>query len=249
MESVLEIKNLNKSFGSNHVLRNFSLTLYKGENIVVLGRSGSGKSVMIKCAVGLMKYDSGSIKVLGQEIKDLNAVELDALRVKMGFVFQSSALYDSMTVGENLEFPLRRNRPDLRKSEMDDIIKETLDNVGLYYAINLLPSELSGGMKKRVGLARALVLKPEIVFYDEPTTGLDPFTSSEISKLMLEMQNKYNTSSITISHDMYCARITGNRLVALIDGTNYAEGTFEELQNSEDEKIKTFFTHGLGKRK
>ena len=240
-EPIIAIKNLFKSFGSNHVLKDFNLTINKGENIVVLGKSGCGKSVLIKCIVGLLKYDSGSIKVFGKEIKELKQTELDILRTRIGFVFQSSALYDSMTVRENLEFPFRRQTVKHSKQELKEIVTETLNNVGLLNAMNLMPSELSGGMRKRIGLARALILKPEIMLYDEPTTGLDPITAKEISNLMLKMQMKYHTSSIIISHDMNCAHLTANRLAVMIDGINYAEGTFAELQHINDPKVHAFF--------
>jgi phospholipid/cholesterol/gamma-HCH transport system ATP-binding protein len=238
---IISLKDIRKSFGDNHVLKGFTLNLYKGENIVVLGKSGSGKSILIKCIVGLVRYDSGSIKVLGKEIKELSHSELDDLRVKIGFVFQSSALYDSMTVRKNLEFPLRRHNLHLSPAESLEIVKSTLQDVGLLHAIDLMPSELSGGMRKRVGLARALVLNPDIVLYDEPTTGLDPMTSKEITNLMLKTQEKYNTSSIIISHDMHCAKLTSNRIAVLSDGICYAKGTFAELQKSKDEIVHSFF--------
>jgi phospholipid/cholesterol/gamma-HCH transport system ATP-binding protein len=239
-EPIIEVSHLKKSFGDNHVLKDFNLTVKKGENVVILGKSGCGKSVLIKCIVGLLYYDDGSLKVFGKEIGDMEQQELDTMRAKIGFVFQNSALYDSMTVRENLEFPLRRHRRKTRKS-VDSIIKEALDNVGLGHAIDLMPSELSGGMRKRIGLARSIVLNPEIMLYDEPTTGLDPITGKEISNLMLDIQRTYNTSSIIISHDLYCSKLVGNRLVAMIDGINYAEGTFEQLQKSKDEKVRAFF--------
>jgi len=238
---IIHIQNLEKSFGDNHVLRGFDLKLNRGENIVVLGKSGSGKSILIKCIAGLIRYDSGSLKVLGNEINELSHAELDDLRVKIGFVFQSSALYDSMTVRKNLEFPLRRHRLKLSHQEVNEIVENTLQDVGLLHAIDLMPSELSGGMRKRIGLARALVLNPEIVLYDEPTTGLDPMTSKEITKLMLNTRKKYNTSSIIISHDMHCAKLTSDRVAILSDGICYAEGPFDELQISKDPTIHSFF--------
>ena len=240
-EEIIQIEDLNKSFGDNHVLKGFNLKLRRGENVVVLGKSGSGKSILIKCIVGLIKYDSGSIKVLGKEIKNLSNAELDELRVKIGFVFQSSALYDSMTVRKNLEFPLRRHNLHLSSTEILDKVQTTLQDVGLLHAIDLMPSELSGGMRKRIGLARALVLNPEIVLYDEPTTGLDPMTSKEITTLMLKTQEKYNTSSIIISHDMHCTKLTSNRIAILSDGICYQEGTFEELEKSKDKTVHSFF--------
>lgn len=232
---------MHKSFGKNHVLRGFNLTLHRGENVVVLGRSGCGKSVLIKCIVGLIPYDRGSLKVFGKEVSEMSIRELDEVRAKIGFVFQSSALYDSMTVRENLEFPLRRHERDHRHDSYIELVSNTLENVGLKHAIELMPSELSGGMRKRIGLARSLIMQPEIMLYDEPTTGLDAITGKEISNLMLDMQRKYNTSSIIISHDMYCARVVGNRLVALIDGINYQEGTFSELSSSKDPMVRAFF--------
>lgn len=242
-EPIIDIVQLHKSFGSNHVLRDFNLTLRKGENIVVLGKSGCGKSVLIKCIVGLLSYDAGSLRVFGEEVNTLPQKKLDEIRARIGFVFQSSALYDSMTVRENLEFPLRRHGRQKSKAEVQQLVEETLDNVGLRHAIDLMPAELSGGMRKRIGLARSLILKPEVMLYDEPTTGLDPITAEEISKLMLDMQQKYNTSSIIISHDMHCARLTANRLAVMIDGRNYAEGTFDQLQQMKDPAVHAFFVN------
>jgi phospholipid/cholesterol/gamma-HCH transport system ATP-binding protein len=239
--SVIQIKGLKKSFGDNHVLRDFNVELLQGENLVVLGKSGSGKSVLIKCVIGLMTPDEGSIKVFGDEVPKLSAVQMDELRVKVGFLFQSNALYDSMTVRENLEFPLRRHWDKTNEESVNDIVMEALTNVGLAETINMMPAELSGGMRKRIALARTLILKPKIILYDEPTTGLDPITGKEISNLMLEIQKKYNTSSIIISHDMNCVKITSNRIVMLIDGICYAIGTYDELKNSEDKRIKQFF--------
>ena len=240
-EPIIEMVHLKKSFGSNHVLTDFNLTIRKGENVVVLGKSGCGKSVLIKCIVGLLKYDAGSLKVLGKEINSLDNRDLDDLRSHIGFVFQSSALYDSMTVRENLEFSLRRHGKHKTKEEVKKLVEETLEDVGLLKAINLMPSELSGGMRKRVGLARSVIMKPEIILYDEPTTGLDPITAREITKLMLDMQHHYNITSIIISHDMHCAKETANRLTMLIDGINYADGTFDELSKMSDPKVHDFF--------
>ncbi len=238
---MIRITDLHKSFGDNHVLRGFNLSLHRGENVVILGKSGSGKSILIKCIVGLIKYDSGSLKVFGKEIKDLSHTDLDDLRVKIGFVFQSSALYDSMTVRKNLEFPLRRHNLHLKARDVEDIVKNTLQDVGLLHAIDLMPSELSGGMRKRVGLARALVLNPDIVLYDEPATGLDPMTSKEITNLMMKTQEKYNTSSIIISHDMDCAKRTSNRMAILSEGICYTVGKYSELEKSTDEIVNSFF--------
>lgn len=223
------------------MLRGINFTLKKEENVVVLGRSGSGKSVLIKCIVGLINVDSGILRVFGKNIPGLKHKELDRIREKIGFVFQGSALYDSMTVKENLEFPLRRHARDKTKKEMDKIIDEALDNVGLVHTKEKMPSELSGGMRKRIGLARSLILNPEIMLYDEPTTGLDPITAKEISNLMLETQERYHTSSIIISHDMNCTKLTADRMLVLIDGVFYAQGTYEELEKSGDEKVAAFF--------
>jgi len=243
-EIVLQIKNLNKSFGDNHVLNGFNMTLYQGENLVIMGKSGSGKSVMIKCLVGLMEADSGSISVMHNDITKLNQEALDILRADIGFLFQGSALYDSMTVRENLEFPLRRHTKKFKgQIDTEELVIEALSNVGLESAIDLMPSELSGGMKRRVALARTLILKPKIILYDEPTSGLDPITSKEIIILMQDIQKKYNTSSLIITHDVDCARVISDRMILLINGTDYAEGTYNELSLSEDSKIKAFFKH------
>ncbi len=238
---VIEIKDLNKGFGDNKVLINFDLNLYKGESVAVLGKSGSGKSVLIKCIVGLMQADSGSIKVFGKDMIGLNAEELDQARVRIGFLFQSNALYDSMTVRENLEFPLRRHWIEKTPEEVEAMIKEALTNVGLPDTIDMMPSELSGGMRKRISIARTLILKPDIILYDEPTTGLDPITAKGISQLMVDVQKKYNTSSLIISHDLNCIKITADKLVMLIDGKNYAQGTYEEMKENKDKKVKEFF--------
>ena len=239
--TVIVIEHLKKSFGSHDVLKDITLKLKRGENLIVLGKSGSGKSVLIKCLVGLIEPDYGRLNVLEKNIAELNSDELNETRGKIGFLFQSGALYDSMSVRENLEFPLKRKMKTASKEQIDSLVIEALENVGLAEAIDKMPSELSGGMRKRVGLARTLILKPEIVLYDEPTTGLDPITSREISRLILEVQKKYNTSSIIITHDMDCARITSNRMVVLKDGKCYAEGTFDELKLSGDNWVRSFF--------
>ncbi len=239
--AVINIKNLYKAFGSNSVLIDFNLNLYPGENVVVLGKSGSGKSVLIKCIIGLMKPDKGTINVLGNEVPDLNSIELDKLRIKVGFLFQSNALYDSMTVRENLEFPLRRHWFKKNKNDVNDLVIEALTNVGLANTVDMMPAELSGGMRKRIALARTLILKPEIILYDEPTTGLDPITGKEISNLMNDIKKKYKTSSIIISHDINCVKIVADRIIMLIEGKCYATGTLEELKNSSDLKVKQFF--------
>lgn len=242
IQPVLEIKDLSKRFGDNKVLNGFNLKLYEGENLVVMGKSGSGKSVMIKCLVGLLKADSGSITIKGADILKLGRKELDLLRTEIGFLFQGSALYDSMTVRENLEFPLRRNQDKVDASKTtEELVVEALENVGLEKAINLMPAELSGGMQRRVALARALILKPKTILYDEPTTGLDPITAKEIIQLMRTIQKTYKTSSLIITHDVDCARVISNRMILLIDGINYIEGTFEELSTSEDKKVQAFF--------
>lgn len=241
-ETVIEIRKLNKSFGSNHVLKNFEMELIKGENLAVLGKSGSGKSVLIKCIIGLYYPEEGSIHLFGRDIREFDQREWDIVRQRIGFLFQSNALYDSMTVRENLEFPLRRH--EIKKqseSNTEELIRETLANVGLEHTIDMMPAELSGGMRKRIALARTLILKPEIILYDEPTTGLDPITAREISNLILEVQKKYNTSSIIISHDMNCIDIVSNRIIMLIDGRCYAQGRFDILKDSKDKKVKEFF--------
>lgn len=240
-DTIVDVQNLSKSFGDNFVLKNFSFQLKKGESVVVLGKSGSGKSVFIKCLIGLIRPDSGTIQILGQDISTLNKDELDEMRAKIGFLFQSNALYDSMTVRENLEFPLRRHGVEKTKAESNQLILEALTNVGLAETIDMMPSELSGGMKKRIALARTLILKPQIILYDEPTTGLDPVTGKEISNLMLAVQKKYTTSSIIISHDMNCVKMVADRIVMLIDGRCYANDTYEELKKSNDKKISQFF--------
>jgi phospholipid/cholesterol/gamma-HCH transport system ATP-binding protein len=240
-EVVIEIKNLRKCFGDKEVLKNINLTLHRGENVIVLGRSGQGKSVTIQCIVGLLTPDEGSVKVFNQEVPDLSNEELKELRTKVGFLFQSGALYDSMTVKENLEFALTRVLKIKDQQEIDNRIQEVLEGIGLPEAIDKMPSDLSGGMRKRVGLARTLIVKPEIMLYDEPTTGLDPITSREISELILQMQQKFKTSSIIITHDMDCARITGDRVLIMNEGEYIAEGTFNELQQSDNEFVKSFF--------
>ena len=242
LKPIIEIKDLMKSYGENHVLNGFNMVLYEGENLVIMGKSGSGKSVMIKCLIGLEEHDSGSIQVMGKEISELDREELDELRTEVGFLFQGSALYDSMTVRENLEFPLRRHTKKFGViKDTTPLVMEALENVGLAHTINLMPEELSGGMKRRIALARTLILQPKIILYDEPTTGLDPITAKEILLLMKSIQEKYNTSSIIITHDVDCARVISNRMILLVDGKNYIEGTFEELSISTDPKVQAFF--------
>ncbi len=241
-KAIITIKDLHKQFGSNVVLNGFDLELYEGENLVVMGKSGSGKSVMIKCVIGLEQPDSGSILVMNQEINKLEQEDLDELRTEIGFLFQGSALYDSMSVRENLEFPLRRHTKKFGVIEdTTPLVMEALESVGLAHAIDLMPNELSGGMKRRIALARTLILKPKIILYDEPTTGLDPITSKEIVLLMNSIQKQYNTSSIIITHDVDCAKVIANRMILLIDGVNYIEGTFDELASSTDPKVQAFF--------
>jgi len=240
-ETVISIKGLKKSFGSKDVLKNINLELHKGENVVILGRSGTGKSVTIQCIVGMLKPDDGSVKVFGEEVAELSEKELKELRIKIGFLFQSGALYDSMTVRENLEFPLTRVLKLKDRAEIDKRVEEALDSVGLLEAIDKMPSDLSGGMRKRAGLARTIIVDPEIMLYDEPTTGLDPITSREISDLILTIQKKQKTSSIIITHDMECARIASDRVVIMDDGEYVAEGTFDELHKSKNEIVKSYF--------
>ncbi len=241
-KAIITIKDLHKQFGNNVVLNGFDLELFEGENLVVMGKSGSGKSVMIKCVIGLEQPDSGSILVMNEEINKLEQEALDELRTEIGFLFQGSALYDSMSVRENLEFPLRRHTKKFGVIEdTTPLVMEALESVGLAHAIDLMPNELSGGMKRRIALARTLILKPKIILYDEPTTGLDPITSKEIVLLMNSIQKQYNTSSIIITHDVDCAKVIANRIILLIDGVNYIEGTFDELANSTDPKVQAFF--------
>lgn len=238
---VVEVEHLQKSFEENKVLKDVNLTLRKGENLVVLGRSGQGKSVTIQCIVGLLDYDEGSLKVFGKEIKELSEDELKEIRLKLGFLFQNGALYDSMTVRENLSFPLTRVLKMKDDNEISKEVEDVLDAVGLKDAIDKMPGDLSGGMRKRIGLARTLILKPAIMLYDEPTTGLDPITSREISQLIMDLRKKYQTSSVIITHDMACAKITGDRILVLHDGKFIAEGSYEDLEKSQDEQVSSFF--------
>ncbi len=244
-EKVITINGLYKSFGRNHVLRGVDLDVHKRENVVVLGRSGTGKSVLIKIIAGLLKPDRGRVNVLGMEVEELNEKELRALRLKLGFSFQNSALYDSMTVGENLEFPLVQNYRNLSRAEVERSIDEVLDSVGLLQTKDQMPSELSGGQRKRIGIARTLIIKPEIMLYDEPTAGLDPITSIEINELINEVQEKYHTSSIIITHDLTCAKSTGDRIAMLLDGKFIAQGSFDEVFASHDERIKSFYDYNF----
>jgi phospholipid/cholesterol/gamma-HCH transport system ATP-binding protein len=242
---VIEIRDVSKSFGDNHVLRGVNLDLYKEENLVVLGRSGTGKSLLIKIISGLLKPDQGNIEVLGAPVTELNDRELRELRLKIGFSFQNSALYDSMTVRENLEFPLVRNKRNLTRSEINHNVEEVLDGVGLSQAINQMPSELSGGQRKRIGIARTLILRPEIMMYDEPTAGLDPITCLEINGLINEVQERYKTASIIITHDLACAKEVGDRIVMLLDGKFERQGSFEEIFDTDDERVKAFYNYNF----
>jgi phospholipid/cholesterol/gamma-HCH transport system ATP-binding protein len=240
-EPIITIKGVFKSFKDHDVLRGVDMYVYKGENLVILGKSGSGKSVLIKCLVGLETPDAGEINIFGQDISRLSYDELNAMRVRIGFLFQNGALYDSMTVRENLAFPLRQHKKTMTKEKKTEVITEMLDNVGLADSIDQMPSKLSGGQNKRIGLARTLILRPELMLYDEPTTGLDTGTAKEISELIVKMKEKYKISSITITHDMACAKLTADRIIMLKEGAVYAEGSYEELEKSDDEWIKTFF--------
>jgi phospholipid/cholesterol/gamma-HCH transport system ATP-binding protein len=244
-EIVIDIKELYKSFGDNHVLRGVNLEVDRGENVVVLGRSGTGKSVLIKIVCGLLTQDEGSVIVLGEDVKNLRARELEALRLKVGFSFQMSALYDSMTVKENIAFPLMRNFKHLTKAEVKKRVDEVLDAVSLIKSRDQYPAELSGGQKKRIGIARTLVLRPEIMLYDEPTAGLDPISSIEINSLINSIKKEFGVSSIIITHDLVCAKVTGDRLVMMFDGVVQKQGTFEEVFDSNDERIKSFYEYNF----
>jgi phospholipid/cholesterol/gamma-HCH transport system ATP-binding protein len=244
-EKVISIKGLYKSFGENHVLRGVDLEVCRRENVVVLGRSGTGKSVLIKIIAGLLKADAGEVLVLGKDVEHLTREELRELRLKLGFSFQNAALYDSMTVRENLQFPLVQNYKQLKRAQINTAVEEVLDAVGLSQAINQMPAELSGGQRKRIGIARTLILRPEIMLYDEPTAGLDPITSIDINNLINEVQLRYHTSSIIITHDLTCAKTTGDKIAMLLDGKFVRQGSFEEVFASEDERIKSFYEYNF----
>lgn len=244
-ERVIEVSNLYKSFGDNHVLQGIDLEVRNGENVVVLGRSGTGKSVLIKILAGLLKPDKGMVKVLGAEVDRMDHKQLRDLRLQIGFSFQSSALYDSMTVKENLEFPLVRNSKHIRRKEIDQLVERVLEAVGLAQAIHQMPSELSGGQRKRIGIARTLIMRPKIMLYDEPTAGLDPITCIEINNLINQVQQQFHTSSIIITHDLTCAKATGNRVAMLLDGTFVKQGSFEEVFQTKDERIQRFYQYNF----
>lgn len=244
-QPVINVKHLYKSFGELHILKNVSLEVMKGENMVVLGRSGTGKSVLIKIIAGLLLPDKGHVEVLGQNVDQLKGKELDALRLRIGFSFQNSALYDSMSVRKNLEFPLKMNRKHLKQSELNEAVEEVLNAVGLIDKLDNMPGDLSGGQRKRIGIARTLILKPEIMLYDEPTSGLDPITSDEINQLIIDVREKYNTSSIIITHDLTCAKTTGDRIAMLLDGNFAQVGTFDEVFGSDNAQIKQFYDYNF----
>ena len=244
-QKVITIRGLKKAFEDYAVLRGIDLDLFQGENLVVLGRSGTGKSVLIKLISGLLKPDEGTIDVLGHEVTTISENELQKLRVRIGFSFQNSALYDSMTVRKNLEFPLVRNRKNITRQEIDTAVESVLHDVGLSQTINQMPSELSGGQRKRIGIARTLILNPEIMLYDEPTAGLDPITCIEINDLINKVQKQYNTSSIIITHDLTCAKSTGDRIAMLLDGQFQRVGTFDEVFDTNDKRVKPFFDYNF----
>ncbi len=245
MEAVISIKDLFKSFNENKVLSGVNLDVFKGENVVVMGRSGSGKSVLIKIIAGLLKQESGRVQVLGREVDSLKIKELQDLRLHIGFSFQSSALYDGMTVRENLEFPLVRNKRNLKRKQVNEAVEEVLTDVGLLQTIGQMPSELSGGQKKRIGIARTLILHPEIMLYDEPTGGIDPVTCVELNHLINKVQKQYNTSSIIITHDLACAKMTGNRVAMLVEGKIARQGSFDEVFNTDDPDIRGFYNYNF----
>ena len=245
VKNVIEVDDLHKSFDDLSVLKGISLTVDKGENVVILGKSGSGKSVLIKILIGLIKPDQGRINILGQDLNSIDEKELNKLRIRIGFSFQNSALYDSMSVGDNIRFPLKMNKKELSKQEINIAVEEVLEAVGLSNKMHVMPSDLSGGQRKRIGIARTLILRPEVMLYDEPTAGLDPITSSEINKLINQVQETYKTSSLIITHDLTCARETGNRVAILLDGSFQKIGKFEEVFHSDNEEIKKFYAYNF----
>ena len=242
-EEIVNITGLEKSFDGEKVIENISFSLFSGENLVLLGKSGSGKSVIMKCIVRLIEADKGNIDVFGTDIINCSGTELAQVRSQIGYLFQNGALYDSMSIQENLLFPVMRNElmKKLPKAQLNKLVEENLENVGLPGVKDKMPSELSGGMRKRAGLARTLMLSPRFIIYDEPTTGLDPFTTEAISKLILAVQKEYNTASIIITHDIKCAEITADRLLVLHQGHLLTEGTFEDLKNNKDPEVQLFF--------
>lgn len=244
-EKVIGIRGLYKSFGENEVLRGVDLDVWRRENVVVLGRSGTGKSVLIKIIAGLLQADAGDVTILGRNLAEIDEKQLRELRLLIGFSFQNSALYDSMTVGENLEFPLIRNKKQLNRKQVRQEVEEVLDAVGLSETIHQMPAELSGGQRKRIGIARTLILRPEIMLYDEPTAGLDPITSMEINNLINEVREKYHTSSIIITHDLTCARNTGDRIAMLLDGQFVKQGSFDEVFDTDNERIQSFYNYNF----
>jgi len=244
-ESVISISGLYKSFGDLKVLKGIDLNLFKGENVAVLGKSGTGKSVLIKIIIGLLKPDKGEVIVLGSNVAELRRKELDQLRLRIGFSFQNSALYDSMNVYQNLAFPLTMNVKNLSKGEVDDAVLEVLGAVGLKDKLKQMPSDLSGGQRKRIGIARTLILKPEIMLYDEPTSGLDPLTSTEIIELINEVQLKYNTSSLIITHDLTCAKNTANRIAMLFEGKFLKIGKFDDVFDTNDDQLRGFYNYNF----
>jgi len=244
-EKVISVKGLKKSFGRLNVLQGLDLDVYKGENVVVLGRSGSGKSVLLKIISALIKKDAGEVNVLGERMDLLEPKTLQSLRLRLGFSFQGSALYDGMTVRENLEFPLLRNRTKLSKNQLRAAVEQVLDDVGLTQTIDQMPAELSGGQKKRIGIARSLMLKPEIMLYDEPTGGIDPVTCVELNHLIIKVQKQYNTSAIIITHDLTCAKMTGNRVAMLAEGQIIRDGSFDQVFNTSDSRVKGFYNYNF----
>ncbi|MDP2314230.1 MAG: ATP-binding cassette domain-containing protein [Pseudomonadota bacterium] len=243
--TVISIRGLKKAFGEREILRGVDLDVHEAENVVVLGRSGTGKSVLIKILVGLLRPDAGEVVVLGQKVHQLSPKDLDALRRRVGFSFQSSALYDSMNVSENLSFPLTMNTKGLGAGEVRERVEDALEAVGLAGSRKQMPSELSGGQRKRIGIARTLILRPEIMLYDEPTAGLDPVTSSEINDLILQVQQNYHTASIIITHDLACAKSTGQRVAMLLDGEMLRVGSFAHVFESTDPRISAFYAYNF----